>query len=42
MVDLAGRHLRRKVAFLRKQFPEPLATLYRIRNALRRGKYSAL
>jgi len=32
----------RKVAFLRKPFPEPLAILYRIRNALRRGKYSAL
>jgi len=25
----------RKIAFLRKPFPEPLATLYRIRNALR-------
>lgn len=25
----------RKIAFLRKPFPEPLATLYRLRNALR-------
>jgi uncharacterized cupin superfamily protein len=32
----------RKVAFLRKPLPEPLATLYRLRNALRQGKYSAL
>ncbi len=32
----------RKVAFLRKPFPEPLATLYRLRNALRQGKFSAL
>lgn len=32
----------RKVAFLRKPFPGPVATLYRIRNALRRGKFSAL
>jgi uncharacterized protein len=32
----------RKVAFLRKPFPEPLATLYRLRNAMRRGKVSAL
>ncbi len=32
----------RKIAFLRKPFPGPLATLYRLRNALRQGKYSAL
>jgi uncharacterized cupin superfamily protein len=32
----------RKIAFLRKPFPEPLATLYRLRNALRQGKFSAL
>jgi uncharacterized protein len=32
----------RKVAFLRKPFPEPLATLYRLRNALRQGEYSVL
>ncbi|RKE86498.1 cupin domain-containing protein [Rhizobium sp. AG855] len=32
----------RKVAFLRKPFPGPLATLYRLRNALRQGKFSAL
>lgn len=32
----------RKVAFLRKPFPEPLATLYRLRNALRQSKFSAL
>ncbi|MBF2717415.1 cupin domain-containing protein [Agrobacterium vitis] len=27
----------RKIAFLRKPFPEPIATLYRLRNALRSG-----
>ncbi|WP_159946111.1 cupin domain-containing protein [Rhizobium sp. 18065] len=32
----------RKIAFLRKPFPEPLAILYRMRNALRSGKYWAL
>jgi len=32
----------RKVAFLRKPFPGPLATLYRLRNAFRQGKFSAL
>jgi uncharacterized protein len=32
----------RKIAFLRKPFPEPIATLYRIRNALRSGNHSAL
>lgn len=31
----------RKIAFLRKPFPEPLATLYRLRNALR-GKSPVL
>lgn len=32
----------RKVAFLRKPFPEPLATFYRQRNALRQADFSAL
>ncbi|KQW32378.1 cupin [Rhizobium sp. Root274] len=32
----------RKVAFLRKPFPGPIAMLYRLRNALRQGKFSAL
>jgi uncharacterized protein len=35
-------HYVRKVAFLRKPLPGPLATLYRLRNALRQGKFSAL
>ncbi|MGG7518976.1 cupin domain-containing protein [Allorhizobium undicola] len=32
----------RKIAFLRKPFPGPLATLYRLRNALRSGDRRAL
>ena len=32
----------RKVAFLRKPFPEPLATLYRMRNAMRSKSQSVL
>ncbi|WP_407639863.1 cupin domain-containing protein [Allorhizobium taibaishanense] len=32
----------RKIAFLRKPFPEPIATLYRLRNALRGGGRSGL
>ncbi|MDQ0455366.1 cupin domain-containing protein [Rhizobium paknamense] len=32
----------RKIAFLRKPFPEPLATLYQLRNALRAGQRRGL
>ncbi|MBB4952995.1 putative cupin superfamily protein [Agrobacterium vitis] len=32
----------RKIAFLRKPFPEPLATLYRLRNALRGASRTGL
>ncbi|WP_083638761.1 cupin domain-containing protein [Rhizobium oryziradicis] len=32
----------RKIAFLRKPFPEPLATLYRLRNAMRGASRSGL
>lgn len=32
----------RKIAFLRKPFPEPLATLYRLRNAMRGAPRSGL
>ena len=32
----------RKIAFLRKPFPEPLAMLYRLRNALRGASRSGL
>jgi uncharacterized cupin superfamily protein len=32
----------RKIAFLRKPFPEPLATLFRIRNAMRQKSFTSL
>lgn len=32
----------RKIAFLRKPFPEPLATIFRIRNAMRQKSFAAL